>query len=287
MPPILSRARAAALLAVLALSACATEPGATRSDYRDMLARLRAVGFAREEVRPADAPYGAEELARNFARAVHAHERQKEPKDPAPLQRWEGPVRYRFYGASPAGAEKARMAQLVPRLAGATGLDIAPARTDDEANLAIFVLNAEERRFWRSKPEDERTPYNVSRLTRSLADNDSMLCVLTTFYAREGDPDVIVAGATVILAELPEAIRTACIDEEVTQILGPFWDHNSARPSIFNDDQEFMFLTDHDEDLLRLLYDPRLSPGMMREDTAPILPQIIQDRRLGRPGLAG
>ena len=40
-------------------------------------------------------------------------------------------------------------------------------------------------------------------------------------------------------------------------------DSPDARPSVFNDDEEFAFLTRHDELLLKMLYDPRLRPGMV------------------------
>ncbi|MFT7253735.1 MAG: hypothetical protein ACI81Q_001152, partial [Paracoccaceae bacterium] len=49
-----------------------------------------------------------------------------------------------------------------------------------------------------------------------------------------------------------------------------------ARPSIFNDDEEFALLTTHDELLLRILYDPRLSPGMQPDQARPILRVIAQ-----------
>ena len=44
-----------------------------------------------------------------------------------------------------------------------------------------------------------------------------------------------------------------------------------ARPSIFNDDDEFALLTRHDELLLEMLYDPRLRPGMTAAEAMPIV----------------
>jgi len=45
-------------------------------------------------------------------------------------------------------------------------------------------------------------------------------------------------------------------------------DSPSARPSIFNDDDEFALLTTHDEMLLKMLYDKRLSAGMTADAAA-------------------
>ncbi|MFO7759375.1 MAG: DUF2927 domain-containing protein, partial [Roseovarius sp.] len=59
-------------------------------------------------------------------------------------------------------------------------------------------------------------------------------------------------------------------------------DSPTARPSIFNDDDEFALLTRHDEILLELLYDPALDPGMTPDEARPILRRLL-DRRGGGP----
>ena len=57
-------------------------------------------------------------------------------------------------------------------------------------------------------------------------------------------------------------------------------DSDTARPSIFNDDEEFALLTTHDEELLRLLYHPNLTPGMTLEQARPLISRILA----GDPG---
>ena len=54
-------------------------------------------------------------------------------------------------------------------------------------------------------------------------------------------------------------------------------DSPDARPSLFNDSLEFALLTEHDEILLRMLYDPRLQPGMTVAEARPILPAVARD----------
>jgi hypothetical protein len=71
------------------------------------------------------------------------------------------------------------------------------------------------------------------------------------------------------------------VHEELAQGLGLANDSPRARPSIFNDDDEFALLTMQDEDLLRLLYSPRLTPGMSFDIARPILTQLIAERRGG------
>ncbi len=81
----------------------------------------------------------------------------------------------------------------------------------------------------------------------------------------------------VIRAENPGLLRLSCIHEELAQGLGLANDSPTARPSIFNDDEEFALLTTHDELLLRILYDRRLSPGMEAETARPVVNTIARE----------
>ncbi|MCQ8205510.1 DUF2927 domain-containing protein, partial [Vibrio parahaemolyticus] len=71
--------------------------------------------------------------------------------------------------------------------------------------------------------------------------------------------------------------RLSCVHEEMAQAMGLPNDSPDARPSLFNDDLEFALLTDHDAVLLRMLYDPRLRPGMTAAQARPLLPAIARD----------
>jgi hypothetical protein len=72
-------------------------------------------------------------------------------------------------------------------------------------------------------------------------------------------------------------MRRACLHEEIAQGLGLINDSPQARPSIFNDNSEFALLTRQDELLLRLLYDPRLKPGMSLAEAKPIIETIAAE----------
>ena len=71
----------------------------------------------------------------------------------------------------------------------------------------------------------------------------------------------------------------SCVHEEMAQAMGLPNDSPEARPSLFNDDLEFALLTEHDAILLRMLYDPRLRPGMTAAEVRPLLPAIVGDAR--------
>jgi hypothetical protein len=100
----------------------------------------------------------------------------------------------------------------------------------------------------------------------------SVSCLVLPF-SRSGT-SVYSDAITIVRAELPDLTRLSCYHEELAQGLGLPNDSALARPSIFNDNEEFALLTGHDEGLLRILYDARLRPGM-REPEARGLIQII------------
>ena len=96
-------------------------------------------------------------------------------------------------------------------------------------------------------------------------------------YAAGDNPNVYTAAVAVIRSENPGLLRLSCIHEELAQGLGLANDSPAARPSIFNDDDEFALLTKHDELLLKMLYDKRLRPGMTAEQVNPITRIIARE----------
>ena len=79
-----------------------------------------------------------------------------------------------------------------------------------------------------------------------------------------------------IRAEHPPLMQRACIEEELAQGLGLANDSPYARPSIFNDEDEFATLTSMDAVMLQILYDPRLRPGMTLDEARPYLYEIAE-----------
>ncbi len=108
-------------------------------------------------------------------------------------------------------------------------------------------------------------------------DRDTYCQVLT-----QSDPatSTYVGAVAVIPSEHPDLLRLSCFHEELAQSLGLPNDSNAARPSIFNDDEEFALLTRQDELMLRILYNPALHPGMTEAEARPIV-QTLASRLLG------
>ena len=103
----------------------------------------------------------------------------------------------------------------------------------------------------------------------------NQLCIVIAFSA--AGQSTYTKAIAVIRGEHPDLLRKSCIHEELAQGLGLPNDSPAARPSIFNDDEEFGFLTTHDEMLLKILYDSRLRNGMDAAEAAPIVRQIATE----------
>ncbi len=198
---------------------------------------------------------------------------------PAPLRRWERPVAFRLgFGASVPDAVQARdraeAARLVATLAQATGhpVRLLPESRVAGGNFHVLILNPQERQ--QAEPRLRALVPGIDEATVSLftALPLSVYCVVAAFA--RGDGTVYTDAIAMVRAELPELTRHACLHEEMAQGLGLPNDSDIARPSIFNDDQEFARLTELDLMLLRIHYDPRLRPGMRAAQARPIVRQI-------------
>jgi hypothetical protein len=70
-----------------------------------------------------------------------------------------------------------------------------------------------------------------------------------------------------------------CAYEEMLQALGAINDDRSVPWTMFNDDIQMGFFDVYDQYLLNILYDPRLRPGMTKEEVDAIMPEILSTAR--------
>jgi hypothetical protein len=166
------------------------------------------------------------------------------------------------------------------RIAGLTGLEI--AEIESGWNFLILITTPEEHKDFRAVlaqllPATAKT-FDLWRQSQRL------ICVAHNLFSGE-DRNHIVTALVSIGSETSGLLRRACLHEEIVQALGLANDHPEVRPSIFNDDGEFALLTEHDEHLLRILYDPRLEPGMTAGEAMPIVRQIVAGIALDGPAV--
>jgi Protein of unknown function (DUF2927) len=70
-----------------------------------------------------------------------------------------------------------------------------------------------------------------------------------------------------------------CAYEELLQALGAINDDASVPWTMFNDDVQMGFFDVYDQYLLNILYDPRIRPGMTKDEVDALLPDILSSTR--------
>jgi Protein of unknown function (DUF2927) len=70
-----------------------------------------------------------------------------------------------------------------------------------------------------------------------------------------------------------------CAYEELLQALGAINDDGSVPWTMFNDDVQMGFFDIYDQYLLNVLYDPRIRPGMTKEEVDGLLPEVLATAR--------
>jgi hypothetical protein len=71
-----------------------------------------------------------------------------------------------------------------------------------------------------------------------------------------------------------------CAYEEMLQALGAINDDASVPWTMFNDEVQMGFFDVYDQYLLNILYDPRISAGMTKDEVDAVLPDILSSARL-------
>jgi hypothetical protein len=89
------------------------------------------------------------------------------------------------------------------------------------------------------------------------------------------DRNFVIQRVEVYIAPDNPAQRRHCIAEELTQALGLANDSSVFTNSIFNDDSRLQVLAPWDALMLRILYDPRIRPGMTKVQALPIAREVI------------
>ena len=244
------------------------------------LAACAPQGALRTEVAPADAPFTAEDLARNFEQIVFRYEfrfddagRKIDEPLAKPLKRWKGVIRYRLVGDAATAEDARTIADLLQRIAPLTGLRFVEVPGGEDMLISIASPEGQDRVAALLEARGRsahRKRYETWRRDRHW------VCGATLSSSRD-DRDRLVEAHIFLRSDTTGVARQACLHEEIVQALGLTNDSSSARPSIFNDDQEFALMTLHDELLLRALYDPALRPGMNAAEAMPKARALFAD----------
>jgi hypothetical protein len=254
---------------------------AARQHYARLQAQLLSQGLLRTDGGGRDTPFTDRMLAENFIRIALFDEYTRTSNGPVQrmttsrIRKWQAPVRVglRFGATTPPdrrAADTARIASLLQRLSRATGH---PIGLDDRApNFFIHIVSEDERRALGPQIRAALPGLSGSEVAAITDMPRSTYCLVYALSAPDGA--TYTRAFAVIRAEHPDLLRLSCLHEEIAQGLGLANDSPTARPSIFNDDEEFALLTRQDELMLRMLYNPALRPGMTEAQARPIVESL-------------
>lgn len=243
----------------------------------------RTRGLLRLDGGGPDVPFDDRRLAETFMTVAFAREFSDvgtalvRQESESILRRWEGPVEIEaMFGASVDPAQRAddraTIRRFAERLGRTTGHPV--SFVERGGNFRVLVLSEDERRV--SGPTLRRLIPGIRDREIDVIENLGRESYCLVVAADPADDGVITRAVAIIRSELPLLLRLSCIHEELAQGLGLGNDSPTARPSIFNDDDEFGRLTAMDERMLSMLYDPALIPGMTADEARPIVRQMAR-----------
>ena len=284
---------------VALLSACTDSK---KQQWENLVSTYSNTGKMRTDRSPVDAPLSADLLAKNFELIAFEFEDnplgrgKKSRQSPAILRRWEAGLHYNVIGPidglGNAKAEVARMTAWLSKLSQRQFSEVKPhflrGKDDPAANVLIMMGDGDyfdllttpyARNSILKKGSDQKGARAALDFVEDWHESSSP-CAATVFWRNEQDDSkfgTIVYAVVAIRTDIGQLLLQSCVEEELAQIMGLTNDDASVRPSLFNDDQEFSLLTNHDILLLRTLYDGRLKSGMPVETAMPIVRQIVSE----------
>ncbi len=244
-------------------------------------------GMLRRDGGGADTPFTNTMLARNFEKIAFFNEYNSTFSGrggASPLRRWAAPVRMDvIFGESvPPSQRTSDMGHIRSYAARLGRVTNHPVSMSKRANFIVVIAGEDDRGEALAQAAARIPGISASSLTPLNNLRSDTYCVVAAYAAGSGT-NTYTAALAVIRTENPSLLRLSCIHEELAQGMGLANDSPSARPSIFNDDDEFALLTRHDELLLQMLYDPRLKVGMSADQARPTVQKIAAELAGGGP----
>lgn len=247
--------------------------------------RLKSRGLLRTDTGELDSPYSSRNLIENFEKIALYDEYvikngtfvSEETK--SQLKRWESSIKINIIHGKTTNKhqikiDKKNIAKFSRRLSQLTGLSI--EYNEDKSNFIILFLDLDEQRTFGENLK-KLMPLLTPAMIKAITTTPRSTFCSAFALSKPSNAFEYTAAIILIKSEHSRLMRKSCIHEEMAQSLGLSNDSKVARPSIFNDDEEFSLLTKHDEILLKILYDQRLKPGMDNKEAMPIITTIAKE----------
>ena len=179
------------------------------------------------------------------------------------IRKYDGPVRV-FVESRARPDRRAEVGKVVEDIrARVNHLDI--AMTEDRSAANIFVTLLRDR---------DLTPTIRKMYGREKAKRIARLDPQCLSGFTKDDSFRIVESNILLVVDAGDFIFYDCAYEELLQGLGPVNDTDVSW-TMFNDDVQMGFFDVYDQYILNILYDPRIRPGMTRDQVRALLPEIL------------
>jgi hypothetical protein len=185
------------------------------------------------------------------------------------IRKFDGPVRIYIDNRAKPDRSRQVAATVTDIKRRVQNLDIAVTATREEANTVVTLVRD------RDLARTIRSIYGRER-ARSIQKSLEPQC-LSSF--RRDDSFRIAKADVILVADAGDFIFYDCAYEELLQALGPINDDATLRWSMFNDKVHLGFFGVYDQYILNILYDPRIRPGMTRDEVQALLPQVLPSVR--------
>ena len=247
--------------------------------------RKTSLGLLRQDGGGADTPFDVDDIVEAFEQLAFYNEYDIDKNKLLPnsnavsLAKWKSNtnISVRFGGSVDEKQKDKDLKEingLISNLSKITNHKIKISQQN--VNMYVVVAKQNEIKDLISEIGLKRPEFDPKRIPIITLLPKDIHCMAMTSMSSE--PNSAISSALVIIrSELPTIMRKACIHEEIAQSLGLTNDSHFARPSIFNDDDEFATLTNFDEILLQILYDHRLQPGISEKEAAQLVKQIATE----------
>lgn len=217
------------------------------------------------------AAFSDAELVEGFRRTVFGTEvfraGHQDPDTITTVKKFTGPVRVEIVDR--ASVDLSHMVRRFIRTLddSVAGLDIAEARSREEANMFVFLVDRMDYR--RTIRETNPAAFDTSFLEYNA-------CSAVTGGRRSRG---LERAFVYLVANEGTAGFRHCMVEEIAQSLGPVNDDPRLTHSIFNDDSRISGFSVFDWFILNMLYDRRVKNGMRDVEVIPVLPAVIASAR--------
>ncbi|MDA9609767.1 DUF2927 domain-containing protein [Paracoccaceae bacterium] len=261
-----------------------------RKYYTRLEERKISLGLLRQDGGGADTPFDVDDIAEAFGQLAFYNEYDIDENRLLPnsksvnLAKWKSNTNISVrFGSSVNTKQKdidiKEINNLIDNLSRVTNHNIKIRRQN--ANIYVVVANQKEIKDLIGEIGSQRPEFDPKRIPIITQLPKDIHCMAMT--SMNAEPNSEIASALVIIrSELPNLMRRACFHEEIAQSLGLTNDSHFARPSIFNDDDEFATLTQFDEILLQILYDRRLHSGISEKEASQLVREIANEINIDR-----